>query len=169
MKKRQPRSRKPWPLETQQLASRLVDELPRLRVYKGQPRHIGAVCALLARLGVDGSDWTGEGLKASVDRYSAAHGIVPPELSRQRSPLAYYAWLIRATLAENPEPNRRRHERAQADSRARRARHAAERAEEARKREQIAQEADTIAAVIEQMRREFPSTPRRRQPTSTTL
>jgi len=169
MRKRQPRARKPWPLATQQLASQLVDELPRLRVYKGQPRHIGAVCALLARIGVDGSDWTGEGLKAAVDRYSAARGIVPAELSRQHSPQAYYAWLIRATLAESPEPNRRRHERAQADSRARRARHAAERAEEARKRQQIAQEADAIAAVIEQMRRDFPSTPKRRQPTSTTL
>lgn len=168
-KKRQARSRKPWPLATQQLASQLVDELPRLRVYKGQARHIGAVCALLARIGVDGSDWTGEGLKAAVDAYSAAHGVIPAELSRQRSPLAYYAWLIRATLAESPEPNRRRHERVHADARARLARQAAERAAEQRKREQIAQEADAIASVIEKMRRDFPTTPKRRQLTSTTL
>ncbi len=99
-KKRQASSRKPWPLATQQLAAQLVDALPRLRVYKGQPRHIGAVCALLARIGVDATDWTGEGLKAAVDAYSAAHGIAPAELIKQRSPLAYYAWLLRATLDE---------------------------------------------------------------------
>jgi hypothetical protein len=163
MKKQSTRSRQPWPLATQQLAAQLVDALPRLRVYKGQARHIGAVCGLLARIGVDASDWTGEGLKAAVDAYSAAHGIVPAELGRQRSPLAYYAWLLRATLDEQPEPNRRRHERAAAETRARLARQAAERAEEQQQRERIAQEADAIASVIEQMRRDYPSTPQRRR------
>jgi hypothetical protein len=162
-KKRHTGTRRPWPLATQRLAAQLVDALPRLRVYKGQTRHIGAVCGLLARIGIDGSDWTGEGLKTAVDAYSAAHGIAPAELGKQRSPLAYYAWLLRATLDEQPEPNRRRHERAAAETRARLARQAAERAEEQQKRERIAQEADAIASVIEQMRRDYPSTPPRRR------
>ncbi len=122
------------------------------------------MCALLARIGVDATDWTGEGLKTAVDAYSAAHGIAPAELGKQRSPLAYYAWLLRATLDEQPEPNRRRHERAAAETRARLARQAAERAEERRQRERIAEDADAIAAVIEQMRKDYPSVPRRRRP-----
>jgi hypothetical protein len=86
--------------------------------------HIGALCDVLTRAGVDTTAWTPGGLLAAIDARNRADGWSVVDPGQQRDPLAYFAALLRRTLAttENVQADisraeREREERAAAAAR----------------------------------------------------
>ncbi len=176
--KTQPR----WPFAIQQFAAQLVDRLPRLlrtprsqpqRVYVRTPdgrtdavwiggRHIGQLCDAIARHRLVERGWTAPQVLEHVDRYRASmRADVEP--AEQRDPLAWLFWLIGKTIAVDELAPRAR---AEAERERQRAESAARRAADAELRERIAAQQPEIDAILAQMHRQFPRTPKVRRPKS---
>lgn len=169
-----------WPFAVQQFAAQLVDRLPRLlrtprsqpqRVYVRTPdgrndaawiggRHIGQVCDAIARHRLVERGWTAHQVLEHVDRYRAGmRADVEP--AEQRDPLAWLFWLIGKTIAVDELAPRAR---AEADRERHRVESAARRAADAELRERIAAQQPEIDAILAQMHRQFPRTPKVRRP-----
>lgn len=169
-----------WQFAVQQFAAQLVDRLPRLlRTARVQPqrvtlrspdgrtdaawiggRHIGHVCEAIARHRLVERGWTAHQVLEHVDRYRAGmRADVEP--AEQRDPLAWLFWLIGKAI--NPDELAPR-ARAEADRDRNRAEAAARLAADAALRERIAAQQDEIDAILAQMHRQFPRTPKGRRP-----
>ncbi len=169
-----------WPFAVQQFAAQLVDRLPRLlrtprsqpqRIYVRTPdgrndavwiggRHIGQVCDAIARHRLVERGWTAHQVLEHVDRYRAGmRADVEP--AEQRDPLAWLFWLIGKTIAVDELAPRAR---AEAEHERHRAESAARRAADAELRERIAAQQPEIDAILAQMHRQFPRTPKVRRP-----
>lgn len=169
-----------WPFAVQQFAAQLVDRLPRLlrtprsqpqRVYVRTPdgrsdavwiggRHIGQVCDAIARQRLVERGWTAHQVLEHVDRYRAGmRADVEP--AAQRDPLAWLFWLIGKTIAADELAPRAR---AEAERERHRVESATRRAADAELRERIAAQQPEIDAILAQMHRQFPRTPKVRRP-----
>lgn len=114
-----PHEREPRPIQVQRMAAGLVARVP----WLGRGVHIGQVCDLLTRAGVDPSAWTVGGLLTAVDASLRADRIAALGPDEQRDPRAYFAWLLARVLGQGPEPDQdrvRREQRERAEERARR-------------------------------------------------
>lgn len=96
--------RRPRPIGIQQLAAGLVNLLPWLT----RDTHIGKVCDLLTRSGIDPARWTATGLKAEVDRFCRSAGVTVIDPGKQKDPLAYFAWMLRPAIDKTAETARER-------------------------------------------------------------
>lgn len=68
-------------------------------------RHIGQVCAMLERCGVDPDRWTVDAFMAALNRGNKQAGFTVVEPSGQRDPVAYLGWQIRNAIDPNePTP-----------------------------------------------------------------
>lgn len=149
--------REPRGLDVQRLAAGLCHRMPWL---ERRGRHVGQFCDLIERHGLAGRGWTVARLLDEVDRRARELRLRVAAVDEQRDPVAYFAWLLRATIpagAVAPQlavDEERRH---------RAARQAAERARDAGRRAQIASEAVAIEAVIAAMHAQFPPRSGRRR------
>ncbi|MEO8093672.1 MAG: hypothetical protein ABI632_01940 [Pseudolysinimonas sp.] len=142
---RQDASRSPRPIELQRFAGQLVARMP----WLARGRHVGAVCSMLGRVGVDPARWTVDALLDAIARANVASGTVVPAAVAQRDPLGYLAWSIgRAIDPAEPTPTEVAREVSE-QRRAERARRAQERAAQP---PQAPDELARIAQIIEQMK-----------------
>ncbi|WP_162564415.1 MULTISPECIES: hypothetical protein [Microbacterium] len=149
--------REPRSLEVQRLAAGLCRRMPWLDRHG---RHVGGLCDLLERHDLVGRGWTVERLLHEVDRRAVKSKLRVAAIDDQRDPLAYFAWLLRATLPAGAAAP----QFAAADERRRRSeRQAAERTQEATRRAELAEESAAIEAAIAAMHAEFPTRPSRRR------
>ncbi|KKX99557.1 hypothetical protein AAY78_01305 [Microbacterium sp. Ag1] len=104
--------------------------------------------------------WTAHQVLEHVDRYRAGmRADVEP--AEQRDPLAWLFWLIGKTIAVDELAPRAR---AEAERERHRVDSAARRAADAELRERIAAQQPEIDAILAQMHRQFPRTPKVRRP-----
>lgn len=138
------------PLEVQRLAAGLCAAMSWL---DRATTHIGTLCDTLQAHGLSGRGWTAESLQAAIQHRRLELGITLAAVDEQRDPLAYFIWLLRATIPYGaPSPAHM----LQAESQLRAERQAAAAAHEAARRAQIRAEAATIDAVIADMRHTYP-------------
>jgi hypothetical protein len=93
----QPQSKKPSggygyprPLQLQRAAAELVKHAPAL----APPGHIGAVCDVLSRAGIDHTRWTGRDIARTLSRDTKERGWIWPTAASLTSPLAYLKYRI---------------------------------------------------------------------------
>lgn len=149
--------REPRGLDVQRLAAGLCHRMPWL---DRRGRHVGQLCDLIERHGLAGQGWTVTRLLDEVDRRARELRLRVAPIDDQRDPLAYFAWLLRATIPAGAvapqlvvdEDRQRRLDR-----------QAVERRQDAARRAQIAAEAAAIDAAIAAMHAQFPTRPGRRR------
>lgn len=149
--------REPRGLDLQRLAAALCHRMPWL---DRRGRHVGQLCDLIERHGLAGQGWTVTRLLDEIDRRARELRLRVVAIDDQRDPLAYFAWLLRATIPDGAaapqlvvdEDRRRRLDR-----------QAFERAQDAARRAQLAADEDAIVAAIASMHAQFPTRPRRRR------
>ncbi|WP_368499988.1 hypothetical protein [Herbiconiux sp. A18JL235] len=96
-----PRSGQPRPLGVQRFAAGLV---ARMR-WLADGRHIGQVCAMLERTGVDPDRWTIDAFMDALATGNKHAGFTVAEPSGQRDPVAYLGWQIKNAIDPNePTP-----------------------------------------------------------------
>lgn len=90
--------------------------------------HIGSVCDLLTRLGIDPAEWTLGDLVQGANSFVARKRVRNPDVPSKRNPLGFFAWVLAGSIAtwhEDAE-HRERMLQAAADRDARMARQRAE-------------------------------------------
>jgi hypothetical protein len=92
----------PRSLAAQQLAGRLVARMP----WLSRERHIGHVCSMIDRAGIDPAGWTVDGLLRRIEDRNRALGQTVLDPAVQRDPLAYFGWLLRRSI-DPAEPSER--------------------------------------------------------------
>lgn len=135
----------PRGIEVQRLAAELVRRMP----WLARERHIGVVCDLLDRLGVVRGGWTVSGLLDAIERHVATAGVRLAAIDDQRDPVAYLSWLLRSAVPEGTlSPTAVLGD----ERRERLVRQAAQLEADRAARARIAAEADSIQAIIDEMR-----------------
>lgn len=81
----------PRPLQLQRAAAELLTHAPAL----SPPGHIGAVCDLLIRAGIDHTRWSGRDIAHALSADTKERGWIWPTASSLTSPLAYLQHRIR--------------------------------------------------------------------------
>lgn len=150
---------RPRPIDIQRLAAGLC---ARMTWLDRATSHVGKLCDVLVTHDLGGRGWTAQSLLDAIQRGGLERRIALVDIASQRDPFGYFVWLLRATVAPgSPAPSLQ----LQIKSRDRAHRQALEASREAERRAAIQADADEIAAVIAQMRQQFPSRsrPTRRQ------
>lgn len=135
----------PRPLPLQKLAAALAARMP----WLARGRHIGHLCDMLTRAGIDPARWTAGTLLRVLDQHTQDAGIRTPDPGTQHDPLAWLAWLIRHAIdPTTPTPL----ETAQARRQATVAESARRRAEAAALRARVEADGAEIDRIIAAMR-----------------
>lgn len=91
----------------QMLAGRLDTDR---RLYSGS-RHIGHLCDVLARAGIDPDDWTASDINTAINQVHIDTGRHTLALADRKNPMAYLGWMLRMAIDptdETPGARRRR-------------------------------------------------------------
>lgn len=103
----------PRPIMLQRLAAKVAVRVP----WITRRGHIGLVCDVLVRAGVDPAQWTAAGLLAAMDARARDDDWKIIDPTYQRAPLAYFALQLRRTIEAGAEPDIARAARLRADRR----------------------------------------------------
>lgn len=106
---------KPRSLRLQRLAGKLSARFPWLTRQK----HIGHLCNLLERAGIDAETWTAEDVARALDDWHLGHSRNSIGI-QSTNPLGWLAWALRTALQAGAQPRAVRQAR-EADERAQRA------------------------------------------------
>ncbi len=142
-------SRRPRTLAVQQLAARLVEQMPWL---DRSSRHIGYVCDVIERAGLSERGWTAQQILDRVAAYALDARVRIADPNDQRDPLGYFAWLIQRAI---PTGDVAPFEAVAAERRRRIVEGATRAAEEAARRAELAAESAQIEAAIDAMHARF--------------
>ena len=103
-KKRNRRLKSPRPLEVQRTAAELITHAPAL----SPPGHIGAVCDVLIRAGIDHTRWTGRDIARALSLDTKERGWIWPTAASLTSPLAYLRYRINGIDWTKKSPSEQR-------------------------------------------------------------
>lgn len=109
-------ARVPRPVAVQKLAAGLVSRLP----WLARNTHIGHVCDVLLRVGVEPDRWSAAAVLGAIDLHVASVGLRVVDPAGQRDPVAYFAWLLRQAVSVVEETAFERARREQEEARQRR-------------------------------------------------
>ncbi|MDV6270959.1 hypothetical protein [Rhodococcus globerulus] len=138
----------PRPIELQRTAAQLIAHIPALKTTK----HIGQICDVLDRAGIDTIRWTGRDIARELTTDTQTRGWVwPTQLTR---PTAFLRWRLTHIDWSQPSPT----ERARENDRARLAEQAARRHEKQERDSHVA-DAATRTAIVQRSRRQFSRPP----------
>jgi hypothetical protein len=87
-------TRLPRPVAVQKLAAGLVSRLP----WLARNTHIGHVCDVLIRAGVEPDRWSASAVLGAIDTHVVSAGLRVVDPAGQRDPVAYFAWLLRSAI-----------------------------------------------------------------------
>lgn len=143
------RDRVPRSIPLQRLAHELSAAIP----WLSRDQHIGNVCAMLERCGIEPKRWTARALLDTINRGNLAGGIVSLAGSDQKDPIAYLSWMIRRTIDHTEITPVER----QAIARAEQAEHQKQRMRERQaETDRVSKiDRDEIAAIIARMKAEM--------------
>lgn len=147
---------RPRALATQRLAAQLAVAMP----WLGRGGHIGTLCEVLQRRGIDGNRYTATSLIAALDVGLSERRLEPAASPLQKRPLAYFAWMLDHFLPIEAETRVERQRREHDEAAQRRARAAEERVAEAAFRQSLDHE--SIDFIIEASNAEIRARSRRR-------
>lgn len=131
----------PRPIELQRNAAQLIAHIPALRTTK----HIGQICDVLDRTGIDVTRWTGRDIARELTTDTQSRGWVwPTQLTR---PTAFLRWRLAQIdwTAHTPAERAREHDRTRLAEQAARRR-------ETRERDSHIAHAHTRAEIMQQLR-----------------
>jgi hypothetical protein len=111
-----PQTRSPRPVAVQKLAAGLVVRLP----WLARNTHIGHVCDVLTRAGVEPDRWSVSAVLGAIDTHVASVGLRVVDPAGQRDPVAYFAWLLRQAVTPVEETSFERARRDQQEAHDRR-------------------------------------------------
>ncbi|WP_458682510.1 hypothetical protein [Prescottella equi] len=102
------------PLNLQRAAAELVARIPALRSTTGvddltgrRRGHIGSVCDLLLKVGIDTDRWTGIDIAAALTLDGTTRGWTWPTTASMKSPLRLVAWRLAQLDWSGPSPTER--------------------------------------------------------------
>ncbi|MCE4267198.1 hypothetical protein [Rhodococcus globerulus] len=134
----------PRPIELQRTAAQLISHIPALKTVK----HVGHICDVLNRAGIDVTRWNGRDIARELNRDTQFRGWVwPAQLTR---PVAFLRWRLAHIDWSAPSPA----ERTRENDRARLAEQAARR-REAHERDSHVAAAHTRAGIMQQLREQL--------------
>ncbi|WP_415394410.1 replication protein (plasmid) [Rhodococcus globerulus] len=143
-KPKNPQKSTPRPIELQRTAAQLIAHIPALKTTK----HVGQICDILARAGIDVTRWTGRDIARELTTDTQTRGWVWPTQLTQ--PTAFLRWRLAQIDWSAPSPA----ERACENDQARLAEQAARR-REARDRDSHVAHAHTRADIMKQLREQL--------------
>jgi hypothetical protein len=134
----------PRPIDLQRTAAQLIAHIPALKTTK----HIGQICDVLDRAGIDPARWTGRCIARELTRDTQSRGWVwPTQITR---PIAFLRWRLAHINWSVPSPA----ERARDNDRTRLAEQATRR-REAHERDSHVAHAHTRTAIMKQLREQL--------------
>lgn len=140
-KPKNPQKSTPRPIELQRTAAQLIDHIPALKTNK----HVGQICDVLDRAGIDVTRWTGRDIARELTTDTQTRGWVwPTQITR---PTAFLNWRLTQIdwSAHTPAERAREHDRTRlAEQTARR--------RETRERDSHVAHAHTRADIMKQLR-----------------
>lgn len=156
----------PRPIGLQRAAAALVAAAPAVTPH----RHIGTICDVLTRAGIDTTRWSGRDIAHHLTRDTVARNWTWPATGELHSPTGYLAWRLHRVDWTGPSPTEHAH-----TARKQRLREHAERAAACHRQRQTIASAEHRAAMLAQCRRTLrtarshapDSPPRHTEPTGT--
>ena len=143
-KPKNPQRTTPRPINLQRTAAQLIAHIPGLKTT----RHVGHICDVLDRAGIDPARWTGRDIARKLTTDTQSRGWVwPTQLTR---PTAFLRWRLAHIDWSQPSPT----ERARDNDRTRLAEQAARRLE-AHERDSHVADAHTRADIMQYLREQL--------------
>ena len=134
----------PRPIELQRTAAQLIAHIPALKTTK----HVGRICDVLDRTGIDPARWTGRDIARELTKDTQSRGWVwPGQLTR---PTAFLRWRLAQIDWSQPSPT----ERARENDRTRLAEQAVRR-RQTRERDSNVAGAHTRAEIMQHIREQL--------------
>ncbi|MGW3483886.1 replication protein [Rhodococcus indonesiensis] len=161
-----PTRSQPRPISLQRAAATLVAAAPALAPH----HHIGTICDVLTRAGIDTTRWSGRDIAHHLTRDTIARNWTWPTTADLHSPTGYLTWRLRHIDWTRPSPTEDAH-----TARQERLRERADRAAARHRRHQTIAGAEHRAAMLDQCRRALRAArsprpappPRQTEPTGT--
>ncbi|QSE72460.1 replication protein [Rhodococcus sp. PSBB049] len=139
-----PTRSQPRPIGLQRAAATLVSAAPALAPH----HHIGTICDVLTRAGIDTTRWSGRDIAHHLTRDTIARNWTWPTTADLYSPTGYLTWRLRHIDWTRPSPTEDAH-----TARQQRLRERAERAAARHRQHQTIAGAEHRAAMLDQCRR----------------